>query len=154
MNAAGCGGLIRDDQGRWLGGFSRHIGHTNSFIAEAWALRDGLHFCLLMNYHSVIVELDASVLVTALSNTGYANTILSPLFDDCPQLVARIPQCRIRHIFREANMCADKLARIGLMQSSDFVSLSSPPVDLIPLIEADKNRLYLNRVGPVGASVS
>lgn len=50
-------------------------------------------------------------------------------------------------------MCADKLARIGLMQSIDFVTLSSPPVDLIPLIEVDKSGLYTNRVGPVGASV-
>ena len=51
-------------------------------------------------------------------------------------------------------MCADKLARIGLMQFIDFVSLSSPPVDLIPLIEANKNGLYTNRVGPVCAIVS
>ena len=153
LNAAGCGGLIRDDQGNWLGGFSRHIGHTNNFIAEVWALQDGLHLCHLMNHHSVIVELDASALVTALNNLVYANTIISPLFDDCKQLVARIPQCRIKYIFREANMCADKLARIGLLQSIDFVSLFSPPVDLIPLIEVDKSGLYTNRVGPVGASV-
>ena len=93
--------------------------------------------------------MNASALVTALNNLVYANTILSPLFDDYTQLVARIPQCHIRHIY----MCADKLARIGLMQSIDFVSLSSPPVDLIPLIEMDKSGLYTNRVGPVGASV-
>ena len=52
LNAMGCGGLIRDDQGNWLGGFLRHIGHTNSFIAEVWALRDGLQLCHLMTlYH-------------------------------------------------------------------------------------------------------
>ena len=51
-------------------------------------------------------------------------------------------------------MCTDKLARIGLMQSIDFVSLSSPPVDLIPLIEVDKSGVYMNRAGLVGASVS
>ena len=42
LNAAGCGGLMRAEQGNWIGGFSKHIGNTNSFIAEVWALRDGL----------------------------------------------------------------------------------------------------------------
>ena len=52
LNVVGCGGLIRDDQGNWLGRFSRHIGHTNSFIAEVWALRDGFQLCHLMTlYH-------------------------------------------------------------------------------------------------------
>ena len=60
LKIAGCGGLIRDDQRNWLRGFSRHIGHANSFIAEVWALQDGLQLCHLMNHHSVIVELDAS----------------------------------------------------------------------------------------------
>ena len=99
MNAAGCGGLIRDDQGNWFGGFLRHVGHANSFIAKVWALRDGLQLCHLQNHQSVIVKLDASALVTALNNPVYANTIISPLFDDCQQLIARIPQCRIKHIF-------------------------------------------------------
>ena len=44
-----------------------------------------------MNLQSVIVELDARALVDALNNPAYANTILSPLFDDCKQLVTRIP---------------------------------------------------------------
>ena len=103
-------------------------------------------------WHSIIVELDASIVVDALNNPVYANTILSPLFDDCKQLVAHIPQCHIRHIFREANMCADKLSRLGLLQSVNFFPFSSPPVDLLPLIEADKRGLYMDRVGPVVAS--
>ena len=45
LNAAGSGGLIRDDQGNWIEGFSRNIGHTNSFLIEIWALRDGLLLC-------------------------------------------------------------------------------------------------------------
>ena len=153
LNAAGCGGLIRDDQGNWIGGFSRYIRNTNNFIVEVWALRDGLQLCHHMNLQSVIVELDASTIVDALNNPIYANTILSPLFDDCKQLVACIPQCHIRHIFREANMCTDKLSRLGLLQSVNFVPFSSPPVDLLPLIKLDKRGLFMNRVGPVVSSV-
>ena len=31
---AGCEGLVRDEYGNWVGGFTRHIGSANSFIAE------------------------------------------------------------------------------------------------------------------------
>ena len=91
LNTAGSGGLIRDDQGNWIEGFLRNIGHTNSFLVEIWALRDGLLLCYHMNLLAIIVELDARALVDALNNPAYANTVLSPLFDDCKQLVTRIP---------------------------------------------------------------
>ena len=104
-----------------------------------------------MNLQSVIVELDASTVVNALNNPIYANTILSPLFDDCKHLIAQLPQCHIRHIFREANSCANKLSRLGLLQSVNFVLLSSPLVDLLPLMEADKCGLYTDKLGSVVA---
>ena len=43
---AGGGGLIRDCNGRWIKGFSRSIGHASNFVAEFWALRDGLKLAL------------------------------------------------------------------------------------------------------------
>ena len=50
-------------------------------------------------------------------------------------------------------MCADKLSRLGLLQSVDFVLFSNPPMDLLPLIEVDKCGLYTNRVCPEVARV-
>ena len=35
---AGCGGIIRNDRGDWIGGFSRSTGVTTRFIAELQAL--------------------------------------------------------------------------------------------------------------------
>lgn len=127
---ARCGGLIKDDQGNWMVGFSRNIGQANSFMAETWALWDGLMLCLQLNLQNVVIELDARALVDALSSSAYANTVVSPLFDDCKQLVARFSWCCIRHIYCEANMCADNLSRLGLVQSLDFVLYPSPPVEL------------------------
>ena len=36
------GGIIRDNEGRWVKGFARSIGFTTNIIAKLWALRDGL----------------------------------------------------------------------------------------------------------------
>ena len=60
------GGLIRDDQGNWIMGFTRKIGKANNFLVETWALRDGLLLCNQLNLNAVMVELDAKALVDAL----------------------------------------------------------------------------------------
>ena len=31
---AGCGGVVRSEDGQWVVGFSKRIGVTNSFVAE------------------------------------------------------------------------------------------------------------------------
>ena len=146
---AGGGGLIRDEQGNWVIGFTRKIGKANSFLAEIWALRDGLILCNQLDLNAVMVELDAKALVDALNNPFYVNSIISSLFDDCRQLVAQIPHLSIKHIYCEANRCADRLANLGSCQSLDFISYSFPPVDLVPLVAANCQRLYFDRLCPI-----
>ena len=34
VGQARCGGVVRDDHGKWIVGFTRHIGATDSFAAE------------------------------------------------------------------------------------------------------------------------
>ena len=68
LGNAGGGGLIRDEQGQWVAGFTRKIGKTNSFMVKAWALRDGLVLCNQMKVSKVIVESDAKAVVDALNN--------------------------------------------------------------------------------------
>lgn len=85
---AGCGGLVRDDQGGWLAGFSKRIGITNSFVAELWGLRDGLILCCNLNISSLIVELDAKAIVDVFHNLNYENNVVSLILDDCRQLVS------------------------------------------------------------------
>lgn len=146
-NARG-GSLIRDEQGQWVAGFTRKIGRANSFIAEAWALRDGLVLCKQMNWTKVIVELDAKVLVDALNNRGSHTTMISPLIEDCRFLASQIPQLVISHIYREANSCADRLANMGRLQHLDFVLHSSPPVGLGSSVMVDCQGVYSKRLGP------
>lgn len=146
LGSAGGGGLIRDEDGKWVAGFARKIGKVDSFLAELWALRDGLILCHHMNVAAVVIELDAKALVDAFTNPSYSNTVSSGLFDDCKQLVTHLPQCSIKHVFREANMCADQLARLGSLQALDFTLFSCPPVDIMKFYEADSQGLFVNRL--------
>ena len=142
---AGGGGLLRDEYGNWIGGFSRRIGLANSFTAELWALRDGLLLCRQLNVQAVAIELDASAIVDAVNHQSAANTIVSSIMDDCKFLMNQFPQATITHVYREANKSADWLASYGQKLDSDFVLWNGPPVDLIPVLEADSRGLFSSR---------
>ena len=146
---AGGGGLIRNEEGGWVAGFARKIGITTSFLAELWALRDGLSLCVDRSILAVDVELDAKSIVDAIVNPDYSNIFASALLDDCRHLIQQIPQVRFKHCFREANRCADALARMGGLQEDVFTVFESPPVDISILLEFDSKGLYLNRLCPV-----
>ena len=80
---AGCGGIIQNDRGEWLGGFSRCIGITTSFIAELWALRDGLSLCHNMHLQAIDIQIDAKAVVEIMGDPSYSNWVVMPIIDDC-----------------------------------------------------------------------
>ena len=100
-----------------MAGFSRKIGIVTSLLAELWAIRDGLMLCIDCNLTMVEVELDAKTIVHLLANPLYSNNAISLLIEDCRYLISQIPHVRIKHYYREANRCADKLARMGANQN-------------------------------------
>ena len=85
---AGGGGVIRDEIGNWVVGFSRRIGVTSSFEAELWALRDGLIIYVDKKFQAIEVEIDAKAIIDILQKANQANPIISPLLDDCKQLAS------------------------------------------------------------------
>ena len=91
-------------------GFSRKIKIASSFMAELWAVRDGLSLCLHRNFPDVELELDAKSIFDVLTNPNQSNATISAILDYCRQMVAQIPQFRVRPCYREANRCANKLA--------------------------------------------
>ena len=134
LGRAGGGGVIRDHEGKWLEGYARSLGSTNSCVAELWAVRDGLLLAKEMGLHNIIVELDALSVVLLLNNNT-TNLTLEPLLNDCRNLVKEFPNMQIKHIYREANQCADAMV----------VFLNTPPV-VERILANDKASLCCNRL--------
>ena len=109
-------------------------------------LRDGLLQCFNLHLPAVEIEIDAKSIVDLLNNSKNANNVISALVDDCKYLITQLPQTQIKHCFREGNRCADALARLGSNQTEDFCVFRSPPVDIVELLKADSDGLYLNRL--------
>ena len=122
--------------------FSRRIGITSSFEAKLWGLRDGLTLCSNLKFSTLIIELDAKVIVDIFHNANYENNIVSPILDDYKQLISKLCQVQIKHIFRKSNHCANALARMGVEYDISFLSLSCSPLDIRNSLDFDLSGLY------------
>ena len=142
---AGGGGIIKDHDGQWLKGFARPLGCSNSCMAELWALRDGLLLAKEMGLSNLIIEMDALSIVL-LMNNNTANLLMEPLLTDCRNLLSKIPNKQIVHIYREANQCADALAKLGASSVDSFVIFLYPLPVVESIIASDKASLRCNRL--------
>ena len=115
---------------------------------ELWALRDGLILCHNLHLHVVDIQIDEQAVVDVVNNASYTNHIIMSIVDDCQTADFPASPSLDGHCYREANACADFLARKGALQASSFILYQDPPVDLLELISSDKLGLYCNRVIP------
>ena len=127
----------------------RKIGVASSFIAECWALRDGLLLAAQLGIQHIVVELDAITVVNLVSANSTSNRSYSPLLNDCRYVLGqfhRFKVIRLIHTFREANRCADYLARAGYSLAEDFVVLDLPSNDVLcNMLSTDAAGLYYLR---------
>ncbi|KAL4278400.1 hypothetical protein GQ457_03G030660 [Hibiscus cannabinus] len=124
--SAGVGGVIRDNQGKWLFGLARFVGRYEVLLAELWAIHDGLLHACDLGYRCVEVEsdcLDAVKIATArstiLAGSALVCSILRMLRKDWSVVVT--------HVDRGSNGVAGALARRGRGSSLVQVSLSEAP---------------------------
>ena len=124
----------------------RSIGYTTSVMAELWALMDGLFLAIQLGISNLEVELDAKVIVEMVKNADNSNKKFSPLLLDYRSLMASLTQVWVAHVFREANRCANYLAKNGCYMREDFVIFDvSPSNELDGLLVFDRNGLYSYR---------
>ena len=64
------------------------------------------------------------------------------------QILAKLPQVRVSHVFREVNKCADWLAKWGSVMKEDFVVFEFPfTAELETLVAKDNSGLCSCFVG-------
>lgn len=84
-----------------------------------------------------------------ITNDSTCNLNHSSLIMNCRTLASLIPQAKICHCLREANKCADALARKGPSIQQDFYFIfDSPLVDIAMLLFSDFSGVYYERICP------
>lgn len=97
---AGIGGIIRDSNGRWVKGFWRYLGYTNSLIAELWGAREDILLGKDLNIHALCLELDAKVIYEMIWGSTSAHTMLMDLILDCLSLATSFRDFQVRYVRR------------------------------------------------------
>ena len=100
------------------------------------ALRDGIRLCISLKVLVLVIELDAKLVVELLKKDVENPNGISVLVADCRERLKEIPMVRIQHC-REANKCADALARRGVTLKQDFTIFIDPPSDVAFLLNLD-----------------
>ena len=129
--------MIRNANGEWVRGFARAIGTTTSAVAKLWDLCDRIRLCIALKCPTVIIELDAKLVVNLLHKEDRNQNGLDAILGDCKEGLRDILMVKIQHCYREANKCADALARRGAILSQDFVIFLEPPADVSLLLSLD-----------------
>ena len=104
--------------------------------------------CLNLRISALEVEIDAQAVVELMNNDSTSNATNSSLVANCRLLISQIPQIKVSHCYREANACADALARIGSLQDSNLLYYDSPPSNLLEFYLADLYALFHFRFCP------
>ena len=122
---AGAGGVLRDHQGQWISGFSARVGLASNNMAELVVVRQGLAMAWNVGVKLLQLELDSRVVLTWLTNKNMSYpTNMLPLICDCRNLLDQEWEV---HVYREANGCADALAKRGTRQRNLMTMYSECP---------------------------
>lgn len=134
---AGAGGLIRDAQGRWCGGFCVNIGMCSITLAILWGLYQGLLLAWRNGIRELVEEVDSLCVTKLVSNEMVAPNASGPLLHVIKELLTRDWNVSLQHVYREANHSADFLANLALSVPVGIHVHESPPVGLNVWLQHD-----------------
>lgn len=112
---AGCGAAIFNPEGEIVRELSRYLGKATNNVAEYAGLLMGLEEAIKLGVKKLRVESDSELLVRQLSGIyKVREPRLIELHGKAQALLRRFESHRIRHVPREQNRIADKLANRGI----------------------------------------
>jgi ribonuclease HI len=112
---AAIGATIKDERGKMLATISKRIGITTNNVAEYQALIAALQKALKLGGTQVIIRADSELMIRQLNGRYKIKSEgLKPLYIEVTQLLAKFETVSLKHIPREQNSEADKLANDSL----------------------------------------
>ncbi|CAL5353181.1 unnamed protein product [Camellia sinensis] len=84
----------------------------------------------------MIIETDAAEVVNLLEEGPGDKHLLQGLVEDA-RIIFNGCQCTIQHIYKEGNLCADAMAKLGVDQPEDILVVNDPPTKIRELLVSD-----------------
>lgn len=144
---ASAGGVIRDFNGKWLVGYAHRIGSCSIAKAELWGLLDGLNIAWDRGFRRVEVELDSLFVVNVVQQEGEAANDFSSIVQSIKELLGRDWMVNLKHVFREANKSADRMANFATSLPLGCHIFDNPIPGILPLLLQDISGASFPRFG-------
>ena len=112
---AAIGAILKDEKGDLVATISRGIGKATNNQAEYQAVIAALEKAIFLGVDSVELNSDSELIVKQIKGQyRVKKETLRPLYEKVMQLKSRFASFKIRHVPRERNWEADKLANATL----------------------------------------
>jgi len=113
-------GVVIKNEGKNLKEISHFIGNATNNIAEYTALIWALQEALILKAEEVFVKTDSELMYKQiLGEYKVKHEGIKPLFEQVVRLASGFKRVEFKHVPREQNGEADKLARLGLKTNRD-----------------------------------
>jgi len=123
---AGYGVYITDQGGNRVVELSEYLGQKTNNYAEYSALIAALEWAIRNNHLAVQVVSDSELMVKQLRGIyKVRNENLQPLFEKAQRLISQLEWFEVKHVLREQNREADRLANEAMDKGSGRAKASS-----------------------------
>ncbi|WMV32839.1 hypothetical protein MTR67_026224, partial [Solanum verrucosum] len=111
LGKIGVGGILRDSNGNLLFAYSTPLGEGTNNQAEVEVAIFGISWCVHLNYHKVILEVDSQLLVDWLLAKSVSSWNITSQMQKLQMLITHFSHIKCTHTLREANYVADALSK-------------------------------------------
>jgi probable phosphoglycerate mutase len=134
---AAYGVTIKTAQGQPVAALAKFIGKTTNNFAEYQGLLAALEYALSNGYPRLRVLTDSELMARQISRRYKVRSPdLKPLYDQAQAMIARLESFAIRHVYREQNREADRLANQAMDDAERGIApraLAPPPSPTPPI---------------------
>jgi ribonuclease HI len=112
---AGYGVVIEDEVGRPVAGLSEYLGRQTNNFAEYSGLLAALHYALRHGFKALKVISDSELMVKQINGQyKVSSPTLKELHEQALKLIDQLECFEIKHVLREKNREADRLANLAM----------------------------------------
>lgn len=134
---AGFGGVIRDQDGRWICGFYGHLGMGTNLFPELQAIKHGFLLAWQKGYSSVICESDSQEALNLIHSADVRMHCYGVVISDIKVLINLQWNVELLHELREGIQVVDFMAKLGSSGNIAWKGMTDPPLDVNHLVLAD-----------------
>ena len=146
----GAGGVLRDHNGNWLGGFAMNLGQGQVCDAELWSLYFGLQLTIDKGATDLHIEMDFKAIVMLLKQTQVDNFHpLETIMHNCRLMMRQLRSFELNLFYREKNIVADQLANWSYNMDIGVLVFDEPSVWIRSALIDDAARVPWTRLAVV-----